>query len=92
MKKRNYIALILVASSFTISGWWGGSSYTPSYQGGGGGGYITPSRFAPYAYTKNTGWDSGDGDNCHQTVVYETNQYPVKKEKRTRVIIKNNVN
>lgn len=47
--------------------WYGGSEYMPSYEGRAGAGYITPSRFAPIGYTKNTGWDSSD-ESCYQTV------------------------
>lgn len=75
MKIVRYVLVfsLLLVTNCAFCWWWGGTGYsgygyTPSYQGGGGGGYITPSRFAPIGYTKNTGWDSGDSECRYQTV------------------------
>ncbi len=83
--KRNWLMVALFTVATPAIAWYGGSSYTPSYEGRAGAGYITPSRFAPRAYNKNTGWNSTDK---HGRCAYTNEQTYTEGTRKKNSIIK----
>lgn len=77
MKLINYVCFGILVISTQAFCFYRGSEYMPPYEGRAGATYITPSRFGPVGYTKNTGWDSGNNQSCYANS-YKNRNMPVR--------------